>query len=340
MKNFTDNRSIELALDIWNQRIADAKTVWEKFSNTFNKRNCPVCNADDAIELEKFVDLYPISKCSVCQTEYSNPCPSIEAITYYYNECKCNVMLHNLFKERSKKEDDFVNDYRLIKILELIKEYSSEGGPLNILEIGCGTGAFLKKLQSALIDDKDLDESSIILNGIDLDKNAISLCNDEKLKLRCENADEFDHGIEYDFILNFELIEHLIDPQKFITNIRKNLKKNGFLIMTTPNSLGLETRAIHYNKTRLLAHSIFPPMHLNAYNPRNMNYFLISNGFKAYSITTPGHLDISILLHTLDDVDDEIKDILNIDNSGHKALQKLTTYLDGSSHMFCVGKKI
>tara|TARA_R100001163_G_scaffold65647_1_gene63721 strand:+ start:388 stop:1191 length:804 start_codon:yes stop_codon:yes gene_type:complete len=267
-------------------------------------------------------------------------------------------MLHDLFKKRAKSNNDFVNDYRINKLVELILEKQSKlnsdkkddeddeddeddgddnDHQLNLLEIGCGTGAFLIKLLARLKADKI---TGVNLCGIDIDQNALDSCTEPEITLMNNNAETFDHGRQYDFVINFELIEHLIDPTTFIQNIKNNLTDGGYFVMTTPNSLGLETKAIGYNSTRLIAHAIFPPMHLNAFNPRNIYYFLIKNGFKAHTVSTPGCLDVSICLNTIDEVDPIIKPIADLDEKAQEMIQTVTTYLDGSSHMFCVGQKI
>lgn len=45
---------------------------------------------------------------------------------------------------------------------------------------------------------------------------------------------------KFDIIIAGEIIEHLDNPQKFIKNCAKHLKKGGRLILTTPNATGLQ----------------------------------------------------------------------------------------------------
>ena len=129
-----------------------------------------------------------------------------------------------------------------------------------------------------------------------------------------------------------------------MTNIYKHLKKGGYSFFTTPNSLGFEIKAIHYNDIRFLAHSIFPPMHLNAFNPRNITHFLLRNNFQIENISTPGIFDVSIITNTLKEENinrkgtflDELGDL----NDGTLSyIQKIVSYLDSSSHMNCLVKK-
>ena len=44
-------------------------------------------------------------------------------------------------------------------------------------------------------------------------------------------------GLRFDLITNFQVIEHLPDPTKFLTAVRAALKPEGVLMLTTPNRL-------------------------------------------------------------------------------------------------------
>ena len=72
-------------------------------------------------------------------------------------------------------------------------------------------------------------------------------------------------------VLHFELIEHLVNPFNFNCAINALLVSGGVNFFTTPNGDGFDNVAVGYNKTRLLAHSIFPPMHLNPLSCLTMN---------------------------------------------------------------------
>lgn len=332
MDFFKNNRSIEIATKIYESRINDARIIYNMFSNNFIYRNCPFCDYQEYSIETKFIDLYDIAKCNRCNSLYVNPCPNNDAIDYYYNNCECNKLLDSLFRKRSEDNNDFINDTRIVETLKLINVINKEG--INILEIGCGSGNFLNKLYNVLND------NNINLYGVDIDNNAISKNTNKNINLIVGDAENININIKFDIILNFELIEHLINPNGFINNANKLLNNDGYCIITTPNSLGLEIKAIHYNKFRLLAHSIFPPMHLNAFNTQNIGHFFIKNNFKIIDIKTPGKLDLSMLLNSIGEFDDiELKKIKNVDESLYQTIQYLISYLNGSSHMLCVIKK-
>ena len=74
------NRTIEQALAIFNQRLQDAETVFKKYSHEFENRNCPICGAVDYYSLEPFHKTYGVVKCHQCTSVYVNPCPSYDAL--------------------------------------------------------------------------------------------------------------------------------------------------------------------------------------------------------------------------------------------------------------------
>lgn len=331
------NRSLEVATTIYDSRIEDAKIIYNKFNTEFVNRNCPFCNYNEYTDNEKFLDMYNVVNCNKCNSQYVNPSPNSDVLDYYYNNCKCNQLLDSLFKKRNNEKSDknFILDIRIDKIRKMLENLSTTD-PIYILEIGCGSGPFLKKLKTTL----DCDYKNIIYHGLDIDETITKENSTEEVKLFCGNAETYHNGIQYDIILNFELIEHLFDPTKFIKNVYNLLNDNGQCLLTTPNSNGLETKAISYNSFRLLAHSIFPPMHLNAFNTQNIYYFFINNNFKVVSIETPGNFDISMLKYSEEYLKDDIlKEIIKKDQESFEQFQYLTKYLNGSSHMLCVFKK-
>ena len=99
---FSENRTIEEAWKIFESRINDAKLIYDKFESDFHYRLCPICGQDDYINLEKFINRYDVCKCKICNSEYVNPVPSLDALSYYYNKCENNRLFDELNKKRQK----------------------------------------------------------------------------------------------------------------------------------------------------------------------------------------------------------------------------------------------
>ena len=334
---FESNRSLEDAEKIFKQRIEDALFVYKKHSSNFLKRNCFICGENNFANLSKFHDSYDIVRCNVCASESVNPVPNNEALNDYYNNGKCNVLLESLLKIRYKKDSDFIIEDRVQIVLDLIEKIDKD--EIYILEIGCSSGTFLSKLKYFI--NKKYINKKIHLSGIDIDANAIAGSVDDDLHLSVANAEEYvkNSKFKFDIILHFELIEHLPDPYVFMKSLRNLLNDSGLMFFSTPNANGLEIKAAGYNDFRLLAHAIFPPMHLNAFSSTNITHFAIRSGFKVVEITTPGKLDIDMLSHCENELDDILKKISELDEYTKGIIQYLVSYMKCSSHMRCILQK-
>lgn len=338
---FLSNRSFEEAVIIYDQRIADAKEVYSLFNKEFDVRPCPACGSRKFKELEKFHDTYGVAACIDCQTQFVNPAPSLKALSHYYNKCKCNLMLGTLYRKRAQDKANFVISERTAYVISLLREMPI-GTPLEILEIGCSSGGFLGDLKQGIAE--LLPHHKVSLSGIDIDENAIKTPVDPELNLIAMPVEDFVkvNKKQFDLVIHFELIEHLIDPFEFMTCVHRLLKPDGLHMFHTPNILGFENVACPYNSLRLIAHAIFPPMHLNAFSTQNIGHFALRSGFGIVSIDTPGKLDLDMVRLCTDRLTDETPyahlDQFNEEQLG--IIQAMITDLRASSHMRCTLRKI
>lgn len=95
-----------------------------------------------------------------------------------------------------------------------------------VLDIGCGTGAWLERLASLGFSQ---------LYGIDRDIKQFGT-----KKATCSQADiDFDDlGLQsrkFGLITSIEVIEHLENPGRLFYHVDKHLDNNGYFLLTTPN---------------------------------------------------------------------------------------------------------
>ncbi|HEC1798076.1 TPA: methyltransferase domain-containing protein [Campylobacter lari] len=335
-------RSIEDSKLLYKQRIDDAVQFYKKYGDKFVFRKCPICNSDSSTSIEPFIDLYSVAKCNVCNSIYVDLVPTNEQLADYYNHCYSNIIYANLNKTNKtqfkyKERVDFLYS----QIIDYVNYHNLSD--INILEIGCNNGYFLSLLKNKLNKLKIKKN----LYGIDLDSNAIKEGMEREgggdcdLKLFSMDASELGGlGVKFDFIVHYELIEHLVNPVQFMRIINENLQTNGVTIFTTPNILGLEAKAIGYNEERLQVHSVFPPMHLNSFSTQNILYFSIVNGFKLKSLDTPGNLDVAALVYKNDNLNiRELRFISKMSDKYKGKIQYLIKFLNASSYMRVVLEK-
>lgn len=338
---FESNRSVEEAVAIYNQRIVDAKIIYEKHKDVFFVRACPFCGSTSHEACEAFHETYQIVRCRKCASEFVNPCPPKEAIADYYENCISNRQSTEV---TSQRKTTFNIDDRIPEIEAIISNQLGGNKTIKILEVGCSSGLFLSNLRNYLL--QKYSSINFEISGIDLDSDAIANKVDESISLSCNSAESLNQSGEhennsYDLIVHYELIEHLADPFGFMVTVKRLLKQNGFCIFTTPNSHGAENLAVAYNSRRLLAHSIFPPMHLNGFNTTNISVFSYRLGFDLYKVTTPGKLDVDMICINKDYLtNDDFKRVANLsDESVKELIQEYTIACLASSHMQCILRK-
>lgn len=95
---------------------------------------------------------------------------------------------------------------------------------LNILDFACGYGTFLFALKKKNISSK----------GIDFDDDSIEFCRKLNLNVS-KNSIDHEKDATYDLITLFDAIEHLHQPHFFMKKAIKKLKKNGHILLFTPN---------------------------------------------------------------------------------------------------------
>lgn len=335
---FESNRSLEEALNIYEQRIADAKSNYVKHNTSFKLRPCPFCGDDRYDLLDEFHESFKIAKCKQCGSEYVNPCPSKEAISDYYSNGKCNRQLAAVTGSR---KTSFNVDDRVLSIESAMFDKLVNSKRIKILEVGCSSGLFLSNLRNYM--QHKYQDAIFEIFGIDLDAEAIKNKVDEFVHLSCNSAesltdsDSYENN-SYDLILHYELIEHLIDPFGFMGSVKKLLKPDGLCIFTTPNSYGAENLAVNYNSRRLLAHGIFPPMHLQAFSTHNISLFAYRLGLDVVQVSTPGKLDVDMItLNKKYLTNDSFVRVANLDDESIKELiQEYTSACYASSHMQCI----
>lgn len=103
-----------------------------------------------------------------------------------------------------------------------------------ILDIGCGSGAWLNRLSHLGYKNLyglDIDRSSFKLEGINFVESNI-------------DYEKATFGTKFSLITAIEVIEHLENPGNFCRFIAESLAPNGILLLTTPNihSLTCKTR--------------------------------------------------------------------------------------------------
>ncbi len=99
-----------------------------------------------------------------------------------------------------------------------------------VMDAGCGEGWGTQRIADCA--------SSV--TGVDYSAEAVAACQSKwkkpNLEFRRVDLTEAPDGAQrYDVILNFQVIEHIVDPRPFLRGLRARLADDGVLMLTTPN---------------------------------------------------------------------------------------------------------
>ena len=122
-----------------------------------------------------------------------------------------------------------IKSHRITYILDQIKNRDIKN--LKILDVGCGGGIVCEPLArlGAKVTGIDFAPNNIKAAKIHSEKNKL------KINYICKDIEKSKLDEKFDIILMFEVLEHLDNWKKTIKNIKKNLNRNGKIIISTIN---------------------------------------------------------------------------------------------------------
>lgn len=104
-----------------------------------------------------------------------------------------------------------------------------------VLDAGCGVGygaAEVADRRGATVVAVDISDEALDLAHRHFDRAAITWCRDD-----CQQLAEAERYAPFDVIINFENIEHLAHPERFVARAAGLLRPEGTLLTSTPNRL-------------------------------------------------------------------------------------------------------
>ncbi len=191
--------------------------------------NCPLCNQSDFsifIEGEDYFlskEPFIIQECTNCGFRFTNPRPSGSAMSTYYKS-------DDYISHDSKKGGLIPALYTLARQFTLRTKYRivrrfSRGK--TILDIGCGTGEFLNFCQ----------QRGMSCQGVEPTEKARTFATETySIPVYSDFLGKKEQPGYYDCITLWHVLEHIHRLDETMAKIRKELKRDGVLILALPNS--------------------------------------------------------------------------------------------------------
>ncbi len=245
----------------------------------FKESPCPACGTPE-YQFEFTKTGFDYVTCLNCGTLYMRNRPGLEELKRFYDSSTSTIYWINEFfgpVAETRREKIFRP-----RAEEVAGKFGSDPGWL-IGDIGAGFGLFLEEMRKLW--------SSSRYIAIEPSSDQSEMCKKSGLQVECCLLEELcGYDNRFDLLTAFELFEHLYEPALFLERVYKLLKPEGRLLLTTLNGQGFDIQIL-WEKAR----SIYPPGHMNFFNPESLSRLLQKTGFTVEEETTPGQLDWDIV---------------------------------------------
>ncbi len=233
-------------------------------------RVCPICgetkNSTKLFEQKfakvdgiTFIEKYDVISCGKCGFIYANHLPEQEAFDRYYTEeSKYEAVNEDISEENKERYDATVKLYS-----SALERDGKKLKTLNMVDVGCATGEFLRYLKQEgydrlfAIDPSEYCVDYLKSKGIEGYSSTINGLSDEK---------------KFDFVRLNAVLEHIMDLNGTIMQLRKIVEDEGYLYLSVPNVDG-------FCDTDNAPFQEFSTEHINYFSLETLTSLLKKHGF-------------------------------------------------------------
>jgi 2-polyprenyl-3-methyl-5-hydroxy-6-metoxy-1,4-benzoquinol methylase len=222
------------------------------------QRTCPASNSNGFAPHWQKGELR-IVRCRDCGMVFVNPAPAGMASGEYYDTDGADYYL-----SPAKLESDYA-DVRFERELKLFREFCPRGA---VLDVGCGSGAFLFQLRKRWSADYEI---------LGTDVSGAPLDHAESRDVPVARGDFLEMvfgGRRFDGITLWAVAEHLAEPKRFLAKARELLNPGGVCFVLVPNLRSLAVRLLGAKYRYVYA------QHLNYFSARTLVQLGQAAGFE------------------------------------------------------------
>lgn len=157
------------------------------------------------------------------------------------------------------------------------------GRPARILDVGCSTGYLAQRMRS---------QGATVI-GIELDERAAEQARGVCEEVHVGDVETMELPFEpasFDAVVCGDLIEHLRDPQAFLTRIRPLLRTEGRLVLSTPNVANWAMRlGLLFGRFRYTDWGILDRTHTHLFTRKTLRECVEAAGYRitVFDFTVP-----------------------------------------------------
>lgn len=243
-----------------------------------NLSECPVCSGSQFSSFLQCTDhtvsqeSFSIVRCTGCGFLMTNPRPENADLGKYYKS-EQYISHSNTSKGWVNQVYKIARSFTLAQKYKLVNPYASESG---LLDIGCGTGAFLDYCA----------EKGLTVEGVEPDEDARRFAQSEYgFQLKTEEALNTWPDAQFSAITMWHVLEHVPNLPERIAQLKRLLHARGRVFVAVPNHTSADA---HHYRQFWAAYDV--PRHLWHFSPTTIRALFNKQGF-VLERTLPMKLD-------------------------------------------------
>jgi hypothetical protein len=286
---------------------------------------CPACGAADAEPgFEKLGFQY--LRCSFCRSLYVSPRPTEEMLQAFYTESRAIEFWNStLARQTADARQEHIFQPRAAWVVATAESHGHLGG--TFVDYHSKYWTFL--------------ESMVAMGGFEqyVTMSPEGFSQDKLLPKGFTMSDALpDETVNV--LSAMEVIERAYNLSVLLDRLWALLKEGGLLLVTTLTSSGFDVQILGPKARNLL-----PPTHLNVLTVEGMIALMERSGFEICELSTPGQLDVELVLNALREdptmelpvvIDDLIR---RRDKQVQQVFQEFLQQACSSSHLRLVARK-
>lgn len=230
---------------------------------------CPVCGSENINPLFSATD-HTVSKsdfviwqCGSCTLRFTQDVPDEAHIGPYY-KAEAYISHTDSHKGLVNRVYQRVRRFTLRQKVRLIERSAGIRGG-SVLDVGCGTGAFLRTMK----------EAGWKVQGLEPDPDARRLATDSGVPVQPAELLYELPAASFDVITLWHVLEHVHDLHRYMDQLKALLKEGGRLFIAVPNYTALDADIYRFHWA---AYDV--PRHLYHFSPKSLETLLQRHGLR------------------------------------------------------------
>lgn len=237
--------------------------------------NCPICEYPHAREWKKVPDRFfravggefQLYRCSSCGLVFQDEKAVSDRLAefypsgYWWEEAGNSGRLERRYREWVVRQDQ----------LKFVLSQVEDAKKYRLLDIGCGSGTFLKLARAAGFDACGLEASE--------EAGQIARRNGAGTVLIGSVKDLAASGQQFDILTLFHTLEHVPDPFQFLRDTQKLLRRPGKIVIQVPNVRSWQARILGSRW-----YGLDCPRHIYNYSPFSLLHLLGRAGYRIWGV--------------------------------------------------------